>query len=73
MITDQAIPRIIIQTAPNDPSLFDPQWPIYQNTLRDMNPDFDFYLFDDDEALRFVDRHFKDTKLPTIFRNTQRS
>jgi len=64
---------VIIQTVKSKDNLDDEDWSRYHVSLREKNPEFDFLLFDDEEALEFVDEHFQDSALPEVMRNMPRS
>lgn len=55
------IPKRIIQTSRSKDLPAD--WFMYQASLRQLNPDFEFLHFDDGEALAFVEEHYSGTIL----------
>lgn len=59
------IPKQIIQTSKSKDLPAD--WQSYQTSLRELNPDFQFLHFDDDEALAFIEEHFSGTILHSTY------
>jgi len=65
-----SMPKVIIQTSPN--STLDQNWQFYRQSLEDLNPDFSFLHFNDEEALQFIEEHFPDTMLRNVYESLPR-
>lgn len=61
-----SIPRTIVQTS-KDSTIDRPDWLVYQNSLRDVNPDFELIHYSDQEALAFIAEHYSGTILEHVY------
>jgi len=71
----EPIPKIIIQTVKTKEDLSGSlglDWTKNHASLKEKNPDYNFLLFDDKEALEFIDTFFEDSPLPDVVRKVPR-
>lgn len=53
-----AVPRLIHQTAPSDPSKWHALWPLCQRTWREKFPDYEYKLWSDEDIDQFMKTRF---------------